>query len=303
MTVATGRTYGAFDLRVHSAFEFPPLESTTPPSDADTVEFRRGRVDAPAALADREGPLRTESGDVYVEYDVATVLVRDGRLARVDPSPDAPQEILTHALLGPVLNHLIHQRGLFVLHASTVAIDGRAVAFLGDSGQGKTTMAMAALAEGHRVLSDDVAAVDAPRETRLVRSGYPAIKLAPAVVDAFDVDLDPAPGASSVRDRHFHPLRASQFGRSGPLARLYLLTDGDDIGVEPVRGGELVTELVANTYTNALLSGGDPTVRNFRRCEALARSVPTKRLERPRRLDALGQVIEAVETDLEGDAS
>lgn len=46
--------------------------------------------------------------------------------------------------------------GTLQLHASTVVIDGRAVAFTGPAGSGKTAMAFAMMARGARLLADDV---------------------------------------------------------------------------------------------------------------------------------------------------
>ena len=50
---------------------------------------------------------------------------------------------------------LLGQRGGVILHASSVAIDGRAFVFLGHSGAGKSTIAEIASASGAEVLSDD----------------------------------------------------------------------------------------------------------------------------------------------------
>jgi hypothetical protein len=50
---------------------------------------------------------------------------------------------------------LLGQRGGVILHASSVAIDGRAFVFLGHSGAGKSTMAELASEAGAEVLSDD----------------------------------------------------------------------------------------------------------------------------------------------------
>jgi len=42
------------------------------------------------------------------------------------------------------------------LHASTVVLDGKAVAFLGPSGSGKSTAALGLIAQGASLLADDV---------------------------------------------------------------------------------------------------------------------------------------------------
>jgi len=62
-------------------------------------------------------------------------------------------------LLGPVLGLALRLRGVTCLHASAVALNGEAVAFVGMEGAGKSTTAAAFAREGHGVLSDDVVAL------------------------------------------------------------------------------------------------------------------------------------------------
>jgi len=59
-------------------------------------------------------------------------------------------------LVGPVLGFLLRLRGAFALHASGVAIDHAAVAFVGPHGAGKSTIAAALGRRGFPVLADDI---------------------------------------------------------------------------------------------------------------------------------------------------
>ena len=63
-------------------------------------------------------------------------------------------------MLAQVLPLAAVLRGTHVLHASAVALAGRAVAFMGRSGVGKTTLAGRIVAHGARLMTDDVLAVD-----------------------------------------------------------------------------------------------------------------------------------------------
>ncbi|QDB80206.1 hypothetical protein FE251_13065 [Georgenia wutianyii] len=62
---------------------------------------------------------------------------------------------------GTLLALQLYLRGNAVLHASAVERDGTAVAFLGHSGMGKSTLAALMCADGARVVSDDVVPVAA----------------------------------------------------------------------------------------------------------------------------------------------
>jgi hypothetical protein len=63
-------------------------------------------------------------------------------------------------LVGRVLPWAAILRGLEVFHASAVAIDGRAVAFVGPSGAGKTSLAIRLVLGGAAFMTDDVLALD-----------------------------------------------------------------------------------------------------------------------------------------------
>jgi len=63
-------------------------------------------------------------------------------------------------VLGRVFATALHASGLSVLHASAVAIDGTAIAFLAPRVYGKSTLAMAMLDAGAQLVTDDILAVE-----------------------------------------------------------------------------------------------------------------------------------------------
>ena len=298
----TRRHLRAFGLTIRSEFEVPELPPA-PAEDSATVTLRRAAIEPPPDADPDQTVYRSRPRELLLLYDAGTIAIRDGREIRIDPDPAVPAEILRHLIVGPVLNFLLYQRGYFVLHASTVEIDGQAVAFVGDSGTGKTTTATACLCAGHRVLSDDVAALDLEGDRPRVVSGYPSIKLDPDLVDQLDVPVGAPQGASPDRDRHFHRLRHDQPTTPVPLARIYRLEDAPTEEVEPVESSQQVLELVRNTYTVGLLDEDETASSNFERCSTLAASVPVKRLRRRREIARLPDLVDVVEEDLDGDGA
>ena len=83
----------------------------------------------------------------------------DGRRVIAAP-PSGPAWRWERLVLAQVLPLAAVLRGMHVLHASAVALAGRAVAFMGRSGVGKTTLAGRIVAHGARLMTDDVLAVD-----------------------------------------------------------------------------------------------------------------------------------------------
>ena len=290
----------AFGLTVASEFDIPELPAATNPDDPD-VRITEGTVNRPTDAEADQITYRTGPDELLLLFGAATISLREGREMIVDPTPAVHDEIIRHLIIGPAFNYLLHQRGYFVLHASTVAVGDVSVAFVGESGMGKTTAATAFLCAGHEVLSDDVAAIELDDGRPRVRSGYPSIKLEPAIVDLLDVPVEEPRRTSQRRDRHFHALEDGQPETPVPLERIYLLEDAEHTSVRPLESESPVLELVRNTYTISLL--GDEAESNFLQCASLAESVPVRRLRRQRNLDQLPELVEVVEEDLDAETA
>jgi hypothetical protein len=122
------------------------------------VEIVHGEV--PAELGDSSQP-RGEydicGSDILLrEPQVGRFLVRDGKRIVIDAQTNADKRLIRGALAGPALATLLHQRKAMPLHASCVARDGRAIAFVGDSGAGKSTTAMLFRNRGYEIITDDI---------------------------------------------------------------------------------------------------------------------------------------------------
>lgn len=78
---------------------------------------------------------------------------------------------------GALLAVHLRLRSRLVLHASAVCVDGSAVAFVGASGMGKSTMATLFCAAGHPLVSDDVLTVDVMARSVDVHSGSTETRL------------------------------------------------------------------------------------------------------------------------------
>lgn len=75
-------------------------------------------------------------------------------------------------------------RGIQVLHASAVAIGGRAVAFIGSSGHGKSTLCSALVAKGCDFVADDALSVrKTPHGEWFCEPGPPFLRLWPRAFD------------------------------------------------------------------------------------------------------------------------
>jgi hypothetical protein len=72
------------------------------------------------------------------------------------PVPGGRHEVLPIVVSGTITAFLLAMGGRLVLHASAVELSGHALAFVGISGQGKSTMAAMFCADGALLVTDDI---------------------------------------------------------------------------------------------------------------------------------------------------
>lgn len=77
-------------------------------------------------------------------------------VVQIAPSVNASDASVRHALLDRIVPMLLGQLGNQILHASAVVLkSGDAIAFVGDSGEGKSTLAGSLVAAGASLITDD----------------------------------------------------------------------------------------------------------------------------------------------------
>ncbi len=259
----------------------------------DLVPYHSG-----GAHAESEADVRRDTaGNFWFRYSDDTCFVLDpaGTSIRAWWAEHSSLEDTATYLLGPVLGFALRRRGVLALHASAIILGGRAVAFLGRSGSGKSTTAAAFAAEGVPVLSDDVVAV---RTIGGLASAYPSYRLL-RLWDASEQMLfgtvGQLPLMTPTWDKRALPLGDAHpfHAAPAPLGDLFIIAPRADDAhapyVEVMRPRVAFMELVANTYANYLL---DDAMRaeEMGALDALLRGRRVRRLvphADPSRLEAL----------------
>jgi len=284
-------TYLAYGLGIHSALALPELVADGD-VNADVV-IRCGPVDLPPALGEAQGGRYLSPRQAYFWWaSVGAFLVQDGREIVIAPAPDADEALIRLPLLGMVLAAALHQRGILSLHASAVAVNGQAVAFLGPKGQGKSTLAARLYSQGHRLLTDDLMALDLDSVLPLVQPGCPQLKLCLAGDAPSTPPLVPGFWKYGQRaDTRFSCQPIS-------LGRGYFLRFGERLALTPLSPQAAMLELMTQSYMARVFGralDGDQAARHFRQCADLAHRVPFYTLERPYALAALPGAVALIE--------
>lgn len=218
------------------------------------------------------------------------------------PCPLTLEDTATY-LLGPVLALVLRLRGITSLHASAVRIGEHAVALLGPPGAGKSTLAVALALRGHRVLTDDVAALAEHRDEVLIQPGYPRLRLWPEPPDGplgFTASL---PRLTPNWDKRYLPLVAGEsFQQEAvPLAAIYMLEERTSASeapfVRPCSSCDGFIGLIANINAKELLDD-ELRTSEFRLVCRLVERVRMRRVTSHTDPASLGRLCDCILEDL-----
>jgi hypothetical protein len=246
---------GARDLLIDAPAEWPELELRHEPPVDEAPEMD--------AVGPQRATLTLHGGWMTIERQPARVTFR---LPAAPPPGD-----LVHPYLAPAAAVAARWAGRESFHAGAVVADGGAWVVLGDKESGKsTTLAHLAL-RGSDVVADDLLVVDGED----VMAGPRCIDLRESSAARLGAG-DPL-GVVGVRERW--RLRLGPVAPQVPLRGWIVLAWDDEVGVDALRGAERMLALLP--FRSVQLAPGVP--------EHLVdlSSLPTLRLRRPRRWDAL----------------
>lgn len=250
------------------------------------------------------------SGRYWWRYRDDTEFIVDERGDRIWadwPSTLTLEDTVTY-LLGPVLGWVLRLRQVVCLHASAIAIDGRAIALVGRAGAGKSTTAAAFAKLGYPVLSDDVVPLIDGGDRFAVQSAYPRIRLWSDSVAALYQSPEALPRIVPTHptwDKRYLDLTQSGYTfqeQPLPLAKIYLLsprtTSAAAPCLMPLSPPAGLMALVKNTYANSFLSSS-LRAQEFELLSRLVKQIPLQRLVPHADPSRLNQLCEAVLTDTE----
>lgn len=285
-------TYTAYGLCIDSEIPLPELQSSDAAPD---VYVETGTVSEIPDEPIEDGKLYRLANGHYLKVEgVGQLFAARGRKLVVNPTNNANPVLFRHFVLGDGFRALLYQRGYVVLHASATCVNGRTVAFVGDSGQGKSTTVAAFYAAGYPVLTDDVAAIEP--KTGSLQPAFPRVKLDRQAAKAVGADFERPDGDEPFRQYYVAPRAFDAEPIS--LGAVYVLAEGSEVRIETLPPGEQPYRLMCES-TSGYQHGEDRGVEShFTECVQLSEQVPVKRLERPRRFDVLSDVVRAVEADV-----
>jgi hypothetical protein len=306
-TAARGHAFG---IDVRAGFTIPDLPGGSPPRGTprtflETADSRHLEREWPRKGTERllervhmDGRLmmaverHEEAGfHIWAPYYGRHIVSPDG--ARIRSSlPAVPAWRWERLLFAQVLPLSAALRGRELFHASAVAIGGAAIAFVGLSGAGKSSVAAHLVARGATLVTDDVLALEPAGDGIDAHPGGGLAGVARHELAAMSEGGRARLGQRvGLADKVYLAQRVSR--RPLPLKALYYLTRGAGTTVEIGPSGSLPSRLLGSSFI-AYLSSPRLLVDHLEVCTLVASTVPVLELSVPASVQATG-VAEAVE--------
>jgi predicted ATPase len=241
---------------------------------------------------------RSEDGYLLRFPGLADFMVSaDGRDIVSIPVPGLSPATLDHLYLNQVLPLALSRQQRVVLHASAVRVGNAAVAFVGESGRGKSTLAAAFARAGHPFLTDDGLQVLCDAAGCTILPGPASLRLwqdtGAALVPA-DAPLADAIDYSS-KQRLLADSSLPHCAEALPLQALYVLGEGTATAAAFATLAPRASMLVLLQHCFLLDITEDEMLRQyFPKLAEVARQVPLFALDYPREFSELPAVIAAV---------
>ena len=235
--------------------------------------------------------------EAYLSWQgIVTIRVRDGREIVYSQIKKLDENLLRQYLLGPALGVLLQQRGLLVLHASSVAIEGHAMAFLGWKGYGKSTTAALMYTRGYELLADDIVAIDmSDTDNPAVLPGFGQIKLWPDSVAMLGIESGPLPRLLEQTEKRALRLKDAPKPLSAALKALYILDRGQVHTITELGSTESFNKVFQNSYAARFIGNAGLPDWHFHHSATLIRKVPGFCFKRIPSLDRLKEGLDLLE--------
>jgi hypothetical protein len=208
-----------------------------------------------------------------------TITTEGNRIAHAESWAGANPDLIREAFLGPVLTLALALQGTWCFHASAAKLNGQVVIFVGESGNGKSTLASCLnqnSGSAWRRVADDVLPVTLADSRIFALPHFPQLKL---------------------RAEDQYPLNEPE---RLPLGAVYVISAPDNqqekIEIQHLTAREAMLALVRHTIASRLFDK-ELLARHLDFCAEVTARIPVRRLVYPRKLSLLPRVREAIEAD------
>jgi len=282
--------YTGYGFCIHSEISIPELTASSGEPD---ITVCIGKISA----AQKQTADSAQHFLGYLER-AGTALIEEGRQITLEPETGADESLLRSTITGPAMSIILRQRGFLVLHASSIAIGNEAVAFIGGSGWGKSTLASAFHAQGHNILTEDVTAIKIGTSRPIVIPSFPQLRLwkEAAISLGHDVNYLPPiePNSQKLLYQFSHGFQQTPL----PLKQIYVLAKGVEHKIDQLSPQDAFAALICHTRGANLLKSPAFVTSHLHQCANLISNAESYRFTRKPGLEELARLVKMIEDNV-----
>lgn len=209
-------------------------------------------------------------------------------------------------ILAAVLAAWLEQRGVLTLHASAVTLNGQGLAFLSQSGNGKTGLCLALVHAGHPMLSDDILPLMEQNSVFYGQPAFPTMRIHPDEAQYFLGAYEHFQRVNPRIEKRLVPVGTGELSSfapaPAPMRGLFILQRrdpaqlGEEIEIKPFPRAQAAVELVRHSFTARLAAALGWQARRLDAFARLLRQAPVYQLSYPSGFDHLTRVRAVLES-------
>lgn len=294
MRIPAEHRYCVHGLLVEASFEIAELPPVSPGTNANVLDanpVRLVRASLPSTIehhaVSKDGYLIGD-GKVFMALNSGIrCMVESGQTVTIDPGSSQAEPAARLFALSAGLGTLLHQRGYMPLHCGAIETPAGCVAFAGNAGDGKSTLAASLSSSGFKLFTDDRLTLHATDQSpHTATPSLPILHLyeqgaSLAGLDGRELAID-----SYRFGKHIHLVPHRYAAAPRPMAGIYF-TDWHDspdmpAAITPLSSMDAMMRLRRDVSLAHLVELLDQETHFLQWAAALCRSLPLFSLKRPR---------------------
>lgn len=278
------KLYSVFDIKISSELSLAELPEVNGEPD---VTLKVEKLDQ--LNRDHDGGLKFR-GQIF---NLLRFSVYKGQEIIIEIHDNSDPRLIKSAIYGPLFSILLRQRKFLILHGSCVVLRNKAIAFIGGSKTGKSTIAEAFLQRNYSIITDDVLAIHFNSSFPKVVTSIPRIKLWSDSAAAMGYTPSQLPRINRNCQKRFHqfkPINSSNYS----LSSIYFLDRASEVNIKKLNFLDAFIQLLQHSRGTAL-NHPEYVKSHFNYCSSLLHYIPCYSLQRPFDYNMLPKVLEKVQ--------
>lgn len=293
--------YHAYGLSIVSDFEIDAFQEIGEVNENENLLYiEQQNVDFKGYDFEDDFVIRefTENGFLYVIKDVVAFIVTNSCI-KVEPLVQDSNNWQSF-LVGGAMSIVLNKRGFFLLHGSAVESENKAYLFLGHSGIGKSSTAIALGQRNYRIITDDVCPLSKENETLFINRGTKQARLLKDTVEKLGIENTTALDFPSVRPKLGYLFESNKSEKTTVGKIIELVVDEGmqaEILIEQIKSFEKIKLLKDNLYKEGLTKVVKGDQHGFQSIMKSVNNVECFRIRRKRADYDLKDLVDLIEQE------